>query len=266
MKEIKKPTKFCLCLFEVLTVSVFLHQFVLDSSSGYWQRLWIWNWTMKQQKCLINKKQSFHESSVCVKYFSARLCGRSVLSPLGSISEAPGLCFASLVFFSMPFWASHMYSTTFLLILSATLTWASMFYIPVGLNWFHSFHISIFYFWLHTFTVMIFEDDGSRVSINDIQEEVRRVVVGLAGISWETKIILCSTGKCVILHYWKIQSRTDAWEIVQRCLCWTVVNLSNTVMNQKEKSKILMTNRYWKNASSYNFKDHQNLIYSLSGS
>lgn len=31
------------------------------------------------------------------------------------------------------------------------------------------------------------EDDSSRVSINDIQEEVRRVVVGLTGVSWETK-------------------------------------------------------------------------------
>lgn len=35
---------------------------------------------------------------------------------------------------------------------------------------------------------MIVEDDSTRVSINDIQEEVCRVVVGLTAESWETKL------------------------------------------------------------------------------
>lgn len=38
---------------------------------------------------------------------------------------------------------------------------------------------------LHTFAVSAAEGDGSRVSINDVQEEVSRVVVGLTGVSWE---------------------------------------------------------------------------------
>lgn len=36
-----------------------------------------------------------------------------------------------------------------------------------------------------TFAVCAAEGDGGRVPVNDVQEEVRRVVVGLTGVSWE---------------------------------------------------------------------------------
>lgn len=41
-----------------------------------------------------------------------------------------------------------------------------------------------------TVSVRVGEGHGRRVSVNDVQEEVGRVIVGLTGVSWEMELIL----------------------------------------------------------------------------
>lgn len=104
------PTQLRFGLFEVVAVSVFFYEFVLNPPSGHRHRVWIWIWGEERG--------------------SLSFPNREIKWKNNKSDPNPNI---------------------------------------------------------HTFFVNAAEDDCTWVSVNDVQEEVSRIVVGLTGVSWEIK-------------------------------------------------------------------------------